>query len=532
MKQLLLFFFLFVLLTGLSRAGEADSLLQQGHRLFLQSDYSGALSVYTALAHRAETNRNDTFYIKAITGIGDCHYYLRDKQTALRWYHTALASINDKSIHNMASTLYYKISVMFIESGKTDSSKFYANRAIRLFRQEKNNVSLSRSLSALADIHLNVTGDYQKAEELIEEALRTALKTGNPEVIGFAYMKRTLLNYTKQRYQQALQDVNQAEYFYLQTNKQEDIQYARYFKTYCLIRLRDTSAIGYIEQWFRFKDSIFQVEKAGQIAKIQTVYETEKKERENKILQQQAQISQLQLKTRNRTIFILLALLAGAGMFGFWRYNAARLKKKQQELKMLEQLQKDKERIARDLHDHVGGQLSFLVHAIEGITEEPAEKRLLLKKSILVSLRKVIAGLRETIWAIHDEKIEVTDFMDKLKVFTRSLFEHSNTQIHFSEALLTEKDLNPLLALNLFRICQEIIQNTFKHAQATELWVSCREEASHLYVEIRDNGTGFDVSTNYKHTLGLQNIQSRAKEFQIQLHLESNSNGTFYQLIV
>jgi signal transduction histidine kinase len=215
-----------------------------------------------------------------------------------------------------------------------------------------------------------------------------------------------------------------------------------------------------------------------------------------------------------------------------WRHNAGRLEKKQQELALFEQLQKDKERIARDLHDHVGGQLSFLVHALDGITDEPAEKRAALKRSMLASLRNVIAGLRETIWAIHDKSIAVTDFMDRLKMFTRHLFEHSGVQIHFREDISPDRQLSPLPALNLYRMCQEIIQNAFKHAQATQLWVECTERDNLLFISIRDNGIGFDVKDTYPQGMGLQNIHTRAAEFGIRVQAESDTSGTAYTLIV
>jgi signal transduction histidine kinase len=509
-----------------------DSLLQQSRKDLLLSNYTDALAGFTALVHFAEENRNDSFYMAALTGIGDCHYYLRDKRTALKWYHAGKGIAASLRNQEREATFDYKISLMFIELGAVDSASYYASRAIGFFRRNKDYVQLSKALSAFADIHLNVTKDFIKAERLIEEALLNAQKTNNQEMIGFALIKYSFLHYYKGNFKKGLQYAEQAEFHYKQTGKLEDVLYAIMQKSFCQIMLGDTAAIHSMYQWFTFKDSVFQKDKANSVARLQALYQTERKERENKILQQQAQISRLQLQARNRTIIVLVALLAGVAMFGVWRYNAGRLKKKQRELEMLEQMQKDKERIARDLHDHVGGHLSFLVHSLEGITEDPPEKREALKTSMRQTLRNVIAGLRETIWAIHDEHIEATDFMDKLKVYVRNLFQHSAVQIHFSEELTAAKDLGPMQALNLYRICQEIIQNSFKHAHATDLWVQCTNKGEQLFIRIADNGSGFDAGAATSTGMGQENIRKRAAESQIDVQVESGAAGTSYTLIV
>jgi signal transduction histidine kinase len=510
-----------------------DSLLQQARRDFLISNYNAALASFTSLASYAEEISNDTFYMAALAGIGDCHYYLRDKHTALQWYHTGKTIAQNRIEPEHEAVFDYKISVMFIEMGTVDSAELYASRAIRQFRRTNDYAQLSKALSALADLHLNTTHDYQKAETLIEEALSYAQKTDNPEMIGFALMKYSFLNYNRRNHAKALAYAEQAESYYKKTGKLEDVLYAIMQKSFCQIMLKDTAAIQSISVWFDFKDSIFQKEKASSIARVQALYETERKERENQILLQEAQINELKLKTRNRTIFVLLALLAGVGMFGAWRLYAGRLKRKQQELLMLENLQKDKERIARDLHDHVGGQLSFLVHSIDGITQQPEEKREAIKASIMQSLRSVISGVRETIWAINDKHITVTDFMDKLKVFTANMLQYSDIKYHFSEAIQEDRELGPLLALNIYRICQEIIQNTFKHAQASNLYIHCDADTNKITVEIKDDGTGFDPCNQKDDNRGIENIKARAAEFNIRVQLHTALNqGTSYTIIV
>ncbi len=218
------------------------------------------------------------------------------------------------------------------------------------------------------------------------------------------------------------------EELYLETENREAILNAYRAKAECLIMLRDTSARTYMLQWFEFKDSVLQAEKSANVAKYEVLYETEKKEQENKLLQQENELNRLILLIIGVVVLLLIVL-------GLWLFNRNNLKKKQHELLMLQKLQNDKERIARDLHDNVGGQLSFIIHSLDGINDEEKEKRIDLTESINQSVRSVINSLRETIWAISDANINVQDFSDKLKLFARTLFKHSNTEIYINESI-------------------------------------------------------------------------------------------------
>ena len=209
------------------------------------------------------------------------------------------------------------------------------------------------------------------------------------------------------------------------------------------------------------------------------------------------------------------------------------LKRKKQELELLQNLQQDRERIARDLHDNIGGKLSFIVYSLDGFEEDDKSKRAQLTESVNQTVRSVIGSLRETIWAISDANITAWDFSDKLKIFSKNIFRHSQTQLIFSENIVVKRELNALLGLNLYRISQEILNNAFKYAEATEVKIQIYCTAESLSIFFSDNGKGFDTTLNKQESYGLQNIKKRAHEFGITLQLESKiDSGTKYVLIV
>ncbi len=512
---------------AIANGQSAETMFQQADQLYNESNYAEAQLSYLEALKNAEKNNDVDIIVKSQLAIGRCLYYLRDKKAALEWLYTAMAAAKQHKLNNLLSGIYYSISLIYIETGVVDSAEWYSAQAVELYSGSKQYDKLSVALSALSDVYLNTTRDIAKAERTIREAERYAVLSGDSNSLAFVNMKWYFLNtILKRDYRSALPYIDKAEMYYSGSNNIEGLMYAYNFKAECLAMLGDTLAAHYMHKWFAFKDSVFQVNKAAGIARYEMLYESEKRIMENELLQEENEKNRLVL------VVVIIAFLFFA-VIVLWMFNRNHLRKKQHELTLLQNLQRDKERIARDLHDNVGGQLSYIIYSLDGINEEDAEKRREVTGSISQSVKSVISSLRDTIWAISDANISVQDFSDKLKVFARELFKHSNTHIVFAEHINAHRELNALLGLNLYRICQEILNNAFKYAAAAEVTIEifCSEDI--LRLSIADNGAGFDDSQQHKEQYGLQIMKKRAEEFGISMRRESViDKGTTYVLLV
>lgn len=528
-KKWIPFFCLIFCLLGIlnSHAQTIEASMQIAKAFYDQNNYVSAQEFYLKALKQAEAENNPVISARASLSLARCHYFLYDHTAAFKWSYNALHIIKKHQIDSLLSQTYYFLGALYIEAENVDSAEKYSFQAIELLLKENDYARLSQTYSTLAELHLNTSKDVSKIESMIANAEKYAELSQNKSMMAFAASKRyNYCFFLKKDYQEALIHINKAEKLYLETGNREAILNSYRGKAECLIMLRDTSARTYMLQWFSFKDSVFQAEKLANIAKYETLYETEKKEQENKLLQQENELNRLLLLVFG-VVFLLLMTL------GLWLFSRNRLKKKEQELLMMQKLQKDKERIARDLHDNVGGQLSFIIYSLDGINDEDKEKRSEVTDSISLSVRSVINSLRETIWAISDANINVQDFSDKLKLFARNLFKHNNTQVNFNERIKSKRELNALLGLNLYRICQEILNNAFKYSNATEVKIDLQCDDEKLFITISDNGVGFSVTKQNNEQYGLQNIKKRAAEFGITLTLETEINkGTKYTLWV
>ena len=120
--------------------------------------------------------------------------------------------------------------------------------------------------------------------------------------------------------------------------------------------------------------------------------------------------------------------------------------------------------------------------------------------------------LRDTIWAVQNEQIDVAGFFTRLKTYVFQLVgPDSPLRVTYSHSGNLNTLLGPFTALNLHRICQETINNIVKHAEANEINIVLASSTSTLNITITDNGKGYDMK-NVKEGYGLGNIRKRAEQ--------------------
>jgi len=268
---------------------------------------------------------------------------------------------------------------------------------------------------------------------------------------------------------------------------------------------------------------------------MQTQFETEKKEIENKRLEQLNEINKLELSNksqklqqRNQQLIILITSVLFLVVLVFWQRNRIRLRKQVEEIETTKRIQVEKEKISRDLHDSVGGQLSYILYSLEG---EASLKDNPISKKISETVKNVISDLRQTIWAMSDDKLSLQSMSDKLKIYARNLLSNKGVKIVFEENIPEEYLDSSIKILNLFRACQEIINNAFKHANCSSLSVKI-SYVQKIEIEISDDGIGISNEKTKTDNYGLANIKHRVKELNGELSIQSVPGNTCFKISV
>ncbi len=286
-------------------------------------------------------------------------------------------------------------------------------------------------------------------------------------------------------------------------------------------------AFDWLSQSYALKDSLFDVKRSAQIAEMQEKYESEKREKE--LVREQARV-------RQRTILLafsggslgLLSIIFGLAM----RQSKARQKQLLLEAELREklllqesenELQQERLRISRDLHDHLGAELTLIRSALSRrafLSEKPEEKMEL--NAIGDNARRAMEELRETVWAIGGEENTVENIALHLRDFA-SRFETAKIEVQWS-AKAGKLKLNSTQTLHLYRIAREAVNNALKYAPGSEVRVDFSTIADGLLLKISDNGPGFG-SPPQRQGYGLRNMKQRAEEIGGACAIKSTEKG-------
>lgn len=219
--------------------------------------------------------------------------------------------------------------------------------------------------------------------------------------------------------------------------------------------------------------------------------------------------------------FLILSAVAAS----FYLISRARYQRKLRKLKLDQEVQKEKQRLSRDLHDNLGAQITWLSNNIQQVQSAQEQHQSTEQKMnrLKEGAGELMQTLRETIWILNKDKISGIDFFDKLVNHASKHMEaYPFIQLQTEENISVNIQLNSGQALQLFRICQEGVTNACKHAQANILYIKASSAAGNFSITISDDGKGFDINTENPGHYGLQNMKQRAVESNLQLSIVSS----------
>ncbi|CAM1360326.1 tetratricopeptide repeat-containing sensor histidine kinase [Tenacibaculum xiamenense] len=276
----------------------------------------------------------------------------------------------------------------------------------------------------------------------------------------------------------------------------------------------------YIGDYIHLNDSLLQKERSlkNQFAKIR--YETDKKEKENEVLKTENEKKQEEIvrQKQQKLIGWLLAVTAFLGM-GFTATVFIFRRRKllyQAQLQKAHAREQERKQIAKALHDEVAGDLRLLHKKLE-------KSALLEEAKKLDAVKENVRNLSHQLSSVSFKKV---GFKDQLINLVSDYFE-PNFRILLRG--LDDQDwstMNSAVKRLLYICIRESIQNSKKHAQATEVVVTFSVHKKNVLLNITDNGVGFDTTIRKK-GIGLHNLQERVEELQGTFSIESTvGNGT------
>ena len=515
---------------------------------------------------------------------GLLHGYLEDYYSALQDL-TKSARIMDALNDNYLRTVYIVISDMFFEVEKPDQASYYGLKQIAITETTNKKNLIASSYARYAgykiregkyeeallylrkaeatnghgtdfyggyELCLNFgkifieQSQYDSARAYLGECLLNAEKGKHPFMIKGALQQLTILNLNTGNLPLARQYLDQ----YKVVLDSDDVKKDRLI--FCDLSAQYFSRSGdykkafeYSQQSLVYKDSIERDASSKQLNLLDIRYRVSAKQNELVRLQKEKELQDSRLKqqsTINKVYIASIAVLLLVGFLTFRNFrNKQMLLKQKEELqaRKISELEKDKQltaasfmmkgqeeersRLAKDLHDGLGGLLSGVKHSILNMKENmilTAENSKAFERSVQM-IDNSVKELRRIAHNMMPEALAKFGLSDAIKDYCKTINASGAVQVTYQNFGEVEK-YDKSVETSVYRIIQELINNTIKHAGATEVLVQTVCNPDRISIAVEDNGSGFNTEDlQVSSGAGWNNIRSRVDYLKGNIDMKS-----------
>ncbi|WP_074406223.1 tetratricopeptide repeat-containing sensor histidine kinase [Aquimarina megaterium] len=509
-----------------------------------QGDYIKAIEIYLEGIVYDEKNKNEYGKFIKLLNLANVYMILDEYQKSIDHQIEAVAiskSTNNENIKFALGTILNNIGGNYVQLSKFKLASDYFNESLIVNLKNENKKEIARNYNNLGVVS-EKQNQLNKSLILLKKALviREELEDKDELVethmqLGVTYGKLLQKNISQSHFNIALELAKNINDLSLISEV-----YLALSDTY-LLQNSPQQALANFKSHTQYKDSILQVDHLKSISELEIKYKTKKKD--NEILTQQLELEQsakgLQKKKTQFNYLIGISTFLLLISFLSWLVFKQRQKRKNQEIftlkrefkiKTLETLiqgeEKERLRIAKELHDGVNGDLSAIKYKLSSILETNDK----VIKEVVSMIDESCMHVRAISHNLIPPSLEKLNIIEATYEYCQNMDEIHPQNINFQH-IGDPIQIPKSVEINIFRIIQELVTNSLNHAQANEIHVqmSCRRNSIHLTVE--DNGKGFDtdqVKTNSG--IGLENVKSRIECLHATMDLISNNQGTSYTI--
>lgn len=221
---------------------------------------------------------------------------------------------------------------------------------------------------------------------------------------------------------------------------------------------------------------------------------------------------------QNPFLILIAVILIALLVYSFYRYR----------LNKLVEIERTRTRIATDLHDDIGANLSkiSLLSEIVNMQMEsgnPESKKML--STIAEVSRSSVASMRDIVWAINPSRDSVLEMTRKMRQYAEETFVPNNVALRFNAP--NERVSTPLpmdLRREMFLIFKEAVNNAARHSDCTRIEIDFVVSSKQIVLQITDNGRGFDPGSESEGN-GLANMRSRTEKIGGRFEIDSEPGG-------
>ena len=525
---------------------------QQMADYYMMKENYGKATENILKALKIEENRSNISQVANLYDeLGRIYSKMEKFQKALNYFSKALELYQKKADSINIAKLLSHIGKLhgsheYCENRTVEQKRFDYSTAIEFFHKSLGIYNRNNSEAGLIPVYLNLASVYNRFEKsdkalpYVLKAMDYYKKENDPDGIASTLYNLGITYRKLKQFDKSISYFKETIRYGKEQNILEGIQfvYEELAQAYYEAGDYKSSRDNYV-QYMILRDSIYSLEKSNQIFELETKYQTEKKEK---------QILSLTLdkNKKQQHVYILLLVLIILGLSSSYfiyhaktrttiaeqinKLNEQKIKEMEKERQLiavhavLHGEENERTRLARDLHDGLGGLLSGLKLSLTSMKGNVllSQENLNHFNHALGLLDNSMKELRRVAHNMMPEALTKFGIKDALTDFCAGLA-NSKVEIKF-RFYGNGKRLDHNYEINLYRIAQELINNSIKHASATEIVLLIVQEEQRIHLTVQDNGIGFDLKILDKSTgLGIANIRSRVEALNGKLEIFSES---------
>ena len=457
-----------------------------------------------------------------LNNIGILQFNLRRPDDALATHRQA-AAIRER-IGDGAGLAQSRGNMANVEAllGDTSTAIRHFLDAIAYFREHALMPELAVQLNNLAGIYM-AQGNLAAAVERYNEALKIRRDAGQRKAIASSLIGLGSAQLRQGRMESAKRNLLDGLYISRQVGARSEQMQAYLDLARLHARLdHGDSSFRYHQQYSALRDSIFNEDLKARLAQAEAKFETEKKE--SRIQAQRAEIAELHRQSDHRKLLLTAAAAAIALIVltslllmqvqrrrSRAKHDALRITEREAGLRgVLEATERERKRIAAELHDSVGQQLTGLKFRLEDIaatTDRGQHVDPAVLTGALTIADDASREVRQIAHAMMPKALEESGLEPAIgEMMQRSL--GAAGIAHELERFGTGERLPSEVEVGVYRIAQELVQNTMKHARAKQVNVQLLKNNGNLVFIYEDDGQGL-VGTPALEGIGIRNIKER-----------------------
>lgn len=486
-----------------------------------RGQYAAATQFYVQAASYLAPLKEATTLLTVYDNLGTSFQVLNQPARASHYWRQAVALRTRTGPVPALIPVYLKLAALHLQQAQPDSADQALRAAQPLLLQSS--LYAGEYYGTLGSYYLQ-TQQLQLARQALQQALRYAARKG-----AVGYQAKLLFELGQLDAQ--VGDVAQARAQMLHslalTEQLGDSQQLLDILS-GLAQLEEEAgqwkaALSYYQRRQQLRDTLASAAVQQQINQLEVRYRTQQQAQQLAVLRQTQASQQQALRQQRQLSALLLALLLallGAGALGaaLWRHrqHVARQRRAQEKALLTTQAilqgqEEERRRLARDLHDGLGGMLATVKLYLAGLRRDaplPPKPASLLAQSI-EHLDSSIGELRRVARNLMPEALLSFGLTQALQDLCDAARQASGLLVQLQTHGLSPR-LDQATEVAVYRLVQELLHNALRHAQARQVLVQLMRHADELHLVVEDDGCGFDPTT-VREGVGLRSAQARAR---------------------